>query len=219
MTEISQLFQVSTFRRNGRICLWIAQWLMRVLSANVEVYLHRNFGRRYLVTIIVSVVFYLLSMGFVSLAMPMAGLFALGLLLLSFHHCAFAFSRGRLKLPEPHTFSTGDSWELWRRLPFQPTTVQRVFEPMLCVIISFPLAAVDPFLGLWLRASGVALFAKGQIMRMSMTRRIMDAADARIEAQRLNAGLNHYLQQPHSGTQTSHRARLPNKASQTRRNP
>jgi hypothetical protein len=219
MTEISQLFQVSSYRRIGRISLWIAQCLMRLLSATVEVYLHRNFGRRYLMTIIVSVVFFVMSMGFVSLAMPMAGLFALGLLLLSFHHCTFAFSRRRLKLPEPHTLSTGDSWELWRRLPFQPTTVQRVFEPTLCVIISFPVATVDPFLGLWLRASGIALFAKEQITRMSMTRRIMDAADARIEAQRLNAGLNHYLQQPHSGTQTSHRARLPNKASRTHRNP
>jgi len=219
MPEISQLFQISTYRRLGRISFRIAQWLTRLLSASVEVYLRRNFGRRYLLTIILAVVFYMMCMGFAPPAMPLTGFFALGLMVLSFHHFAFAFSRRRLQVPEPHTFSAGDSWELWRRLPFQPATVQQCLEPALCVIISFPVAAVDPFLALWLRASAVALFAKEQITRMSTTRRILDAADARLEAQRLNAGLNQHLHQPHHGAQAAHRARFPNRGPGGRRNP
>jgi hypothetical protein len=219
MPEITQLLQISTYRRVGRISLLIAQWLTRLLSASVEIYLRRNFGRRYLVTITLAWVFYMMCMGFAPPAMPLTGLFALGLLVLSFHHYAFTFSRRRLQLPEPHSLSSGDSWEFWRSLPFQPTTVQQCIEPALCVLISFPVASVDPFLALWLRASAIALFAKELITRMSTTRRIMDTADARIEAQRLNAGLNQHLQQPRNGAQAAHRARFPNQAPGRRRNP
>ena len=47
-------FKFSTWKRYLRIWLFIAKWLMRLLSANLELCLRHNFGRRYLPRLIAS---------------------------------------------------------------------------------------------------------------------------------------------------------------------
>ncbi|MGA2787490.1 MAG: hypothetical protein ABSF60_08180 [Verrucomicrobiota bacterium] len=68
---------------------------------------------------------------------------------------------------------------------------------------------LDPFLGLWLKTSAVALLVKAQIKRFKFIRRIIDSIDAKLEAQTLNTSLKQYQPGPGQGAQKSHRAHFP----------
>ena len=105
------------------------------------------------------------------------------------------------------SYSTDDSWDLWQPLRIQKTTVQRYIEPVLAFLVGLSIYALDPFLGFWLISSAVALFVKEQVTRFKTARRILDASDARLQAQHLNTGLNNYVLRPSQGVQRSHRAR------------
>jgi hypothetical protein len=58
-------------------------------------------------------------------------------------------------------------------------------------------------------ASGVSLLIKEQINRVKITRRIIDAHDAKIAAQSLNSALRQYQSGPGQGAQKTHRAHFP----------
>jgi hypothetical protein len=209
MFELFDPFKVSTWRRYLRIWLFIAKWLMLLLSASIELCLRRNFGRRYLPRLILAVVFYTFCAGVAPSPNSLTGLFLAGLFAALACHIFQILKRQWRSLPEPYTFSAGDSWLLGQFLKCPQTTVQRFVEPGLCFLLSLPLATVDPFLHLWLAASALALFVKEQIQSIKLTRQILDALDAKHKAQALNTALKAH-QQPHGQVgQRAHRAHLP----------
>jgi hypothetical protein len=67
----------------------------------------------------------------------------------------------------------------------------------------------DPFLGVWLKLSAVALFVKEQIIRFRINRRIIDSIDAKVQAQTFNSYLKQHQPGPGQGIQKIHRAHFP----------
>lgn len=202
--SMSEFIQLA--RRNWRVTLFVLRWGMRLMSASIEIYFRRNFGCRYLPMLIGAFIAFAFCAGLVPSPSPLTTLFFLVTLVLAFRHCLFAFMRYRLSLPEPHTLSAGDSWNVWQCWGFRPSTVQCYIEPALSLIAGFLVLGIDPFLGFWLTGSALALCVKEQLIRIKMVRHIQNAADARIEAQRLNGGLNQYVARSTRGAQRPHRA-------------
>lgn len=209
MPNLPDPFAFFTPKRMLRINLFVWKWLMRLLSASVEVYLRRNFGRRYLLRLCGAVFFCTVCASLVRRPSPLTGVFVLVLFVLIAFHAVQVCTRRSQGVAEPHSFSTGDSWPVWRRLPCAETVVQRYLEPCLCVLAGLILGSLDPFLEAWLAGAGIALFMKGQISRMKDARRVLDALDARHEAQALHAALNARQQPRAHQAQQPHRARLP----------
>jgi hypothetical protein len=209
MGELLQPWRPAKLRRYGRIGLFIGKWLMRLLSASVEMCLRHNFGRRYLRMIFLAFTFFAFCVSLAPGLTILSYAFLMNLLGLGIFHAVTVFTRRSRGAPEPHSFSAGDSWPAWQRLRLPQAVIQRWLEPALCLIASLPVSLIDPFLGLWLKASAAALFIKEQSAHWKARRRILDALDARLEAQKLNARLNLYQQKPGHGNQRAHRAQLP----------
>jgi len=175
----------------------------------VEACLRSNFGRRYMAMLLGAFFFFLICSGLNPSPTFLTNLFLLGLLVRIISHFIQVFHRRRHSIAEPHSLSTGDSWNFWQRFVSTETTVKRYIEPGLCLVIGLFVSMLDPFLGFWLKASAVALFIKEQISRMKITHRIIEANDAKIAAQGLNIGLKQYQQGQSQGVQKSQRAHFP----------
>jgi len=182
---------------------------MRLLSASVEAFLRSNFGRRYVHMLSGAFLLCMIYSGLNPFRGLLINLFLLGLFARIICHYIHVFQRRRLSAAEPHSSSAGDSWLIWQRFGLTQTTVQRYIEPAFCWIVGLLVSMQDPFLGVWLKASGFALFIKEQIKRFKTNRRIIDSIDAKLEAQALNASLKQYQPGPGQGAQKSHRAYFP----------
>src|SRR5262249_52404414 len=125
-------------------------------------------------------------------------------------HGTFALTRRLRHVPEPHTQSPGDPWPFWESCGLSLFKVRLVTEPTALFLAGSLCSNADPFLSLWLKACAASLFLKHAIIALRLRRRVMDAADGRIEAQEFNAALNRYLSPRESRRRRQqHRARLP----------
>ena len=209
MSDPFDFFTVSNLRRYCRYLLFIAKWLMRLLSASVEAFLRSNFGRRYIHMLPGAFLLCLICSSLDPFRSLLFNIFLLGLFAQIIYHYIHVFRRRRLSAVEPHSSSAGDSWQIWQGFGLMQTTVQRYIEPALCWIIGLLVTMQDPFLGVWLKASAFSLFIKEQIKRFKLNRRIIDSTDAKLEAQALNAALKQYQPGTAQNAQKSHRAHLP----------
>jgi hypothetical protein len=209
MSDPFDFFTVSNLRRYCRYLLFIAKWLMRLLSASVEVFLRSNFGRRYVHMLPCAFLFCVFCASLAPFPRHLTGVFLLGLFALIIYHYIHVFLRRLRSAAEPHSSSTGDSWIILQRFGLTQTTVQRYIEPVLCWLVGLHVAMLDPFLGFWLEISAIALFIKGQTKRLMFIRRLIDSIDAKLEAQALNAALKQYQPGQGQGAQKSHRAHFP----------
>lgn len=209
MSEFFNLLSYANHRRWLRIWLFIGEWLMRLLSASIEIILRRNFGRRYIFMLIGAFICFLFCLGLAHAEAFLSVLFVFIMIVRLTKNIIKIFRRIRLSIPEPHSSSTGESWVFWQRHGYSQATVQRYFEPALCLIVGLLVSLPDKFLGHWLMASAVALFIKEQISRWKINRRLIDANDAKIAAQALNASLKQHQPGPGQGAQKSHRAHFP----------
>jgi hypothetical protein len=209
MSDPFDFFSISNLRRYCRYLLFIAKWLMRLLSASVEAFLRSNFGRRYVHILPCAFLFCFFCAGLTPFPRLLTYIFLLGLFALIIYHYFHIFLRRRRSAAEPHSSSTGDSWTIWQRVGLAQPTIQCFVEPLFCWLVGLHVAMLDPFLGLWLKTSAVALFVKAQIKRYKFIRRIIDSIDAKLEAQTLNASLKQYQSGPGQGAQKSHRAHFP----------
>lgn len=128
MLSIDQLFQVSAVRRHVWIAWGIFNLAVRLLSAGAEIFVRRNFGRRYLLTLFAVVALYLLCAAFAPRPTGLRPLFFMVLTVLTISHTTLAFARRRLGAPEPHSFWAGDSWDVWQRFQFHPTLSERALS-------------------------------------------------------------------------------------------
>ena len=209
MYNALDFFTIAGQRRYLNITLFIGKWLMALMSASVETYLRANFGRRYVFMLVSAFFFFLVCSGLNPHPSALTSLFLFGLFVLGIYHFIQMFRRRHLGVAEPHSASTGDSWIFWQRFGLAQTTTQRYVEPAFCWLLGLIISPVDPFLGFWLKTSAVALLIKEQISRVRITRRIIDANDAKVAAQNLNNGVRQYQQGPGRGAQKSHRAHFP----------
>jgi hypothetical protein len=210
MSDIFYLFRASTLRRSAHISLFLGKWLMRLLSASGEAFLRDNFGRRYIHMLSGAFLLCLICSGLNPFPHLLTNVFLVGFFARIIYHYIHVFQRRRLSAAEPHSSFTGNSWQIWQHFGLTQTTIQRYIEPALCWIVGLLVLMQDPFLGIWLKASGFALFIKEQIKRFKTNRRIIDSLDAKLEAQALNASLKQYQPGPGQGAQKSHRAHFPN---------
>jgi hypothetical protein len=98
--------------------------------------------------------------------------------------CHWPISQGQ-QSEQIHSFSSGEPWLIWQRLPVSTTVVKRYFEPALCFLISCVISILDFALGHWLLLASIALFIKGQVLRARLRARRLDAFDNRAETERL----------------------------------
>jgi hypothetical protein len=110
---------------------------------------------------------------------------------------------------EPHTLSTGDSWQAWHRFGMSVSTVQRYLEPGLFLCLGLTFGTFDPFLYRWFIWSGLSLFVKEQIEHHKLNRRVLDSIDAKQSGQILTNAIKAFQQRPGSVVQRTHQARLP----------
>lgn len=203
-----------TPRRVLRVNRFVWTWVMRLLSASVEPYLHRNFGRRYLLLLLGAALFATACAALPLPSSPLTDLYLLGLYGLFVYHAKQVWTRQNQGVVEPHSFSNGEPWQVWQRVPCSREEVEQYLEPALCAVASL-LPLRDPFLRAWLASAAIALLVKGQLSRIKNLRRVLDAMDARHEAKALNAALTARQQPRGQASQKAHRARLPG----TNRNP
>ena len=209
MSKIPDFFTLAGQRFYLRIWLFLLKWAMRLLSASAETWLRKNFGRNYALWLFAPPFMFLFCSAFYPHPTPLTEVFLLGLFVLTGWHIGNLFVRRYRSRAEPHSGSAGVSWSYWKRLGLAETTTQRYLEPALCGLAGGILFSFDQFLGGWLMASGLALFVKQQISDFKLNRRVMDALDAKLEAQRMNTSLTQYQQKPGQGAQKSHRAHFP----------
>jgi hypothetical protein len=103
MSKAFDFLKLVNLKRYARISLFVAKWLMRLLSASIEIYLHWNFGRRYVPTLLAALIFATVCVWLVRQPAPPTALFLVGLWSMAFYHTVYAFTRRRLPVAEPHT--------------------------------------------------------------------------------------------------------------------
>lgn len=209
MSDLFEFFKISTQRRYGRYALFLGKWLMRLLSASVETFIHFNFGRRYVHMLPCAFLLCIFCSNFAPSPHSLTNLFLFCFFALVVYHYIKVFLRKQRSGVEPHSASTGESWEIWQRIGLAKTTINCYVEPVFCWIVGLHVTKIDPFLGLWLKSAAVALFVKEQIKRFKFNKRIIDSNDAKVEAQALNAALKGHKAGPVQGAQKSHRVRFP----------
>jgi hypothetical protein len=211
MHKLRNIFRLSNIRRYARVFLWLLKHVGLLLSASLEVYLHRNLGRRYIRKVSMS---FLLCLAYASAAPPKAVLlqgFVTGFLVMLIFHLGFNSARRWGRHPEPHTYWRGEPWRMWQQFGFTDSAVRRFCEPAICLGISYFTSLIDPFFAGWLGAAAISLFAKEQIEYFALRRRVWDMTDSRIESQELTAAVDQYTN-PRGGRQEGfNRAHLPNR--------
>lgn len=186
----------------------LLNWSLKLLSANAEILLHRNFGRRYLPILTASFLAHTCCILIMPFPNPLRSLVFLVMAVRFGVHCKQALTRRRRGIPEPHSQSTGEPWSLWQDWRIDRITIERYLEPALLVITSFVCSTIDPFLDLWLKGCGASLFLKNILGAVRLRRRVMDAADNRFEAEDLSVALNRYLHPRERRARNTHRAQL-----------
>src|SRR5689334_17324954 len=106
-------------------------WLTKIFSANAEILFHRNFGRRYLPTLALSLGVYFLFASLATQPNPIRAIFSLILIVRTVLHFMFALTRHNRGIPEPHTRSTGDSCRFWATVEVPVKIVQLWIEPLI----------------------------------------------------------------------------------------
>lgn len=159
-----------------------------MLAASAEVLCRRSFGRRYSPMLLASFFCCSLFFGVFSRVLPqqspgLAGLYLLIFFILVLCHIAHAWRRGAIV----HSYSSGQSWELWTCLNFNPSLVKILIEPLIFVLGGLLLLSANVLLAIWLMLGGACLFLKELMSNWHFGNRVMDSMDARLEGERLNA--------------------------------
>lgn len=211
MHKLRNIFRLSRIRRYVSVFFWILKHVGLLLSASLEVYLHRNLGRRYMRKASIA---FLFCLAYASAAPPTAVLlrtFVAGFFVMLIFHQGFNLARQHGRHPEPHTYWRGEPLRVWQQFGFADSTVRRFCEPAICLIIAYFTSVIDPFLSCWVGTAAISLFAKEQIEYFALRRRVWDMTDSRIESQELTAAVDQYTN-PRSGRlEGIHRANLPNR--------
>lgn len=200
-----------------RIFIFLGKWAGKFLAASIEVYLRSNFGRRYVRMLFGALFLCLFCAGLNSKTTILTSLYLFGLWALVIKHFIFVFRRHRLSIPEPHSSYSGDSWKYWQNLGLPQVAVQGFLEPSLCTVVGLIIYTIDRFLGFWILASAISLFVKELLGRVRNTSQLINAMDAKIEAQRQNAAITQFQQKPGQGAQKPQRAHFAHPGQ--RRNP
>ncbi len=162
----------------------IIMWVVPSVPTGLEVFLHHRFGCRSGVNLIKGF-FLLIFMAHVlrkGYPTPTVSLFPGFIFAYGFAAAGhWLTSQTRPERGQVHSYSSGQPWPLWRRLPLASTTVERYLEPVLCCFLATLLWLFDPALAHWLTLVAVALFVKGQVRRARLRSRRLEALDQRVE--------------------------------------
>lgn len=166
-----------------------AKLVWRLMAVSAELLCRHSFGHRYKAALIGSFGLALVYGALNSAACPhhpsrYFGVYLWLHFILLCVHFAGPFRRHAHPL---HSYSTGQSWPLWGRLPIAPNVVQLVGEPVLVVLLGALFYPVDIALSVWLQIAGLSLFAKELIGQWRQRNRLLDTLDARVDGERLNA--------------------------------
>ncbi len=195
------------------IAAGIVVWIARVSSAPVLVMLRRNFGERefsFLYVVLQSVVILVVGGGLASpspdgvaiggysgsenfgiyshqVAYLVAGLvFFLGV-----YHQLGIMGRNR-RGERWHSKYDGDSLPIFNILPFSSSgfVVRMVYEPMFVFLLAVVISIANPLLGMWLAVSSIFLVFLSRIAFSGARDAYLDAVDAQIESEHMEASLN-----------------------------
>jgi len=154
----------------------------------IEVFLHHRFGARSGKILLQAFLLLVIIFAAVCSAAPPAVVPLFPLFFLAYSTAALGHWFSSRFVPQPehvHSYSTGVPWPFWRRLPVSSRTVQLYIEPVLCYLFGWLISILDLALAQWLMLAAVALFIKGQVLRIRQRTRRLDALDNRILANQL----------------------------------
>jgi len=176
--------QNQTGEGQGRGGGTLALLLARALACSLEVYLHRNFGERYLgAQALLAMLIMFVFPAFMPGEDPTAMMVFLGLYLvgLGVASAGIAARRKRGELG-PHTFYTGTPCIGGRHI--SETTMKGAIEPMLAILGGAFLFELDSVLGAYLVIAGLGLLVSVQLTLASERKRVLDMHDAYEEQRR-----------------------------------
>ena len=178
----------------------ILKWLLpsvkftcKMLAVSGEVFCRHSFGQRYLATLLVSFIF-----SFVILLLQRAtalvnqpttvDIYLLTYFILILYHAC--------QMWRPHTavhsYSNGQSWGFWERLPIKPVIVRIIIEPAVLIVAGRLLRPANDFLSAWIQAAGLCLSGKEIIAYWHHGNRVLDALDARLEGERVGTDVRQH---------------------------
>jgi hypothetical protein len=180
-----------------RILRTISKWLLpsakfgyNMLATSAEVFCRHSFGRRYAPRLIGSffTAFVFLSLFRCVVPQLIPGLidiYLLSHLALTLYHIARAWRQGA----NIHSYSSGQSWGVWPGQNANSNFVPTVIEPLIHTLAGVLLLPLNPLLSLWLLLGGASLFIKESLASRQFRNRVLDSVDARLEGERLAAGV------------------------------
>jgi hypothetical protein len=159
------------------------------MAVSAELLCRHSFGRRYKAALSGSFVLALVYGALNAAAYPHhpSRYFGVYLWLHFILLCVHLAGPYRRRAHPLHSYSTGQSWPVWGRLPIPPNIVQLVGEPGIVILFGASFYPVDIPLSVWLQIAGLSLFAKELIGQWRQRNRLLDTLDARADGERLNA--------------------------------
>jgi hypothetical protein len=160
----------------------------RTAPTTVEVFFHHRFGVRYGASflkgfILLLVVSHCSRYGDPPPIVPLFPTYLFAYTLAAIFHWIMSHLVGP---NDPiYSYSWGDPWPFWRRVPVSITVVRRLFEPVLCCLLASLIAMLDRPLARWLVLAAIALFVKEHLWHAQLRTRRLNALDNRIESDRL----------------------------------
>ena len=175
------------------ILKWVlpsAKFAHKILAASGEVFCRHWFGRRYAPMLLASFGCCCIFLFFFGRVVPQAypgliGVYLFIYFILVLVHLVQMWGQR----PTIHSYSSGQSWELWSRFNFNPTVVKLLIEPFILVLIGHCLFTANEMLSLWIQFSGLCLFSKEVMSKWRFRNRVMDSIDARLEGERIGTGV------------------------------
>lgn len=158
----------------------------KMLAVSAEVFCRHSFGRRYAPTLLASFGFCFVFLSLFRTAMTQQApafisIYLFIFLILVLYHLARMWcSRVTIQ-----SYSNGQSWRFWERLPVNPRIVKMVIEPLTFGLVGWLLSSASNLLSVWIMTGGLCLFVKECLSHWQHGNRILDSIDARLEGERI----------------------------------
>ena len=162
----------------------------KMLAVSAEMLCRHSFGRRYAPKLLASFFCTLVALSLLRTAKPQPApifisvyFFCLFILLL-WH--LVTMMRSPVTVP---SYSNGQSFGFWARLDVDQSIVRILLEPTFVLVIGAVFISVNELLAVWIMLGAICLFIKEFLAHYQFISRIIDAIDARLEGERIGAGV------------------------------
>lgn len=199
-------YSLSSIRWYFRVIYRALRPVPFLAAATAEALLRRDFGMRYVPTLLGGWAFLFFIATLLAARAPFLALFSLIIGVKTALHAASAWlAAGRTRR---HSRSAGEPSPLWTLCGLSPAAARGIGEPAVCLAAGTLTALIDPVLSIWLTTAAAGLMLKELSARWRLNQRTADATDARIEAEQFGEAVNRRMRPQDAQGDRPHRARI-----------